>query len=320
MKKIRTALETASVRLAVWLLPKIPHSVVYTISQVLGFIAYVVDVRGRETAWENLRAAFRQEGINEGQVRRIALGSYQTFTLTFLDLFWSARLTKENFARYFRIRFDDTSVEELARQKGMIWVTPHFSSFEMVSLLWGFRGFPMVVVAQDFKNPALTEIFSKLREGSGNKIISQDGAMMRLVKTLARKGYAGLLTDLNIKPGKLAVALDCFGLQTCVTAVHTQLAMRLKVPIVGGVCLAHPDGLYDAHIHRALRPEDYKSPKEMAQALWDEFAKDIRKTPEAWLWMYKHWRYLPGKDIDRDPRYPAYANALRAFRELMAEE
>jgi hypothetical protein len=34
------------------------------------------------------------------------------------------------------------------------------------------------------------------------------------------------------------------------------------------------------------------------------------------MWMYKHWRYLPG--LERDPRYPAYANPNKQFREMLA--
>ena len=81
--------------------------------------------------------------------------------------------------------------EELARQRGGIWVTPHFGNFELVSHVWGFRGFPFVVVAQDFKNPSLTAIFKRLRQGSGHTVISQQGAMLRLMKTLSNRGHAG---------------------------------------------------------------------------------------------------------------------------------
>ena len=42
----------------------------------------------------------------------------------------------------------------------------------------------------------------------------------------------------------------------------------------------------------------------------------IRKNPECWLWMYKHWRYLP--TTQRDSSYPEYANPSQPFRDLIA--
>ena len=150
-----------------------------------------------------------------------------------------------------------------------------------------------MVVAQDFANPSLTAIFTRLRQGSGHTIISQQGAMLRLMKTLANHGHAALLTDLNIKPGKMAAALRCFGLLTCSTTLHTSLSQRLNVPIISGTCAPLPDGGYLVQINRAFEPSAFATPAAMAQAVWDQFERRIRETPEAWLWMYKHWRYLP---------------------------
>jgi KDO2-lipid IV(A) lauroyltransferase len=316
VKNIRQALETALVTFAAWAMPKLPRRVILAMAWLTGWIAYLVDFRGRETAHENLRAAFRGQ-ITEEQVHRISVASYQTFARTFLDLFWATRLTKKNYAEFVHIRFENSAIEDLARQRGAIWVTAHFGNFEVVSYVWGFRGFPWVVVAQDFQNPALTEIFRRLRQNSGHTIIPSEGAMLRLVKTLSKKGHAGLLTDLNIKPNKMAAVIECFGLKTCVTTLHTNLAKRIGLPIITGVCLPLPDGNYRVHAHAALEPATFATPRDMAQEVWNRFEKEILDMPEAWLWMYKHWRYLPGKDDERDLRYPPYANALRAFRDLM---
>jgi lauroyl/myristoyl acyltransferase len=308
-------LESSAVRFAAWLLPKLPRWMILGMARVIGLVAYACDARGRRTALENLRVAFAMDHITTAQARRIARGSYQTFARTFLDLFWAARLTKENYREFIHIRFEDESVEQLARERGALWVTPHFGNFELVSYVWGFRGFPFVVVAQDFKNPALTEIFTRLRQGSGHSIIPQEGAMLRLMKTLSQHGHAALLSDLNIKPNRIATALRCFGLLTCATTLHASLSQRLKVPIITGVCAPLPDGTYFVSVNRALEPSAFASPAEMSQAVWDWFETKIRETPEAWLWMYKHWRYLPTPEPDDS--YPDYANYWKEFRKLV---
>lgn len=317
MKKIRLALETALVRFAVWLLPRVPRPLLLTLGNGVGAFAYFTDFRGRRTAVLNLLAALGKEGLTAEQARRIALASYQTFTRTFLDLFWSAKLTKENYRDFIEIHFEDPTVEAYAREHGGIWVTPHFGNFELVSYVWGFRGFPFVIVAQDFKNPSLTAIFKKLRENSGHTMITQEGAMLRLMKTLSRKGHAALLTDLNIKPGKMAAALRCFGMLTCATTLHANLSQRTGVPIISGVCLPLPDGRYRVTVHGAIKPQDFTSPAAMSQAVWDLFEKRIREHPEAWMWMYKHWRYLPSPEVAVD--YPPYANYWKVFRQLVAD-
>lgn len=317
MKKIRHVLETRLVHFATWLLPRLSRRSILLLSNTVGALACFFDVRGRETAHENLRVAFAREGITPGQISRITLGSYQTFARTFFDLFWSLRLTKENYTEYLKATFADPTSEAVARERGAIWVTPHFGNFELVSLAMGFRGFAWTVVAQDFKNPALTTIFKRLREGSGHTIIPQEGAMLRLVKELKRKGHAALLTDLTIRPNKTAAAIDCFGLKTCVTTLHASLSRRLELPIIAGVCIPMPDGTYRVEVEPHFEPEKFISNAALTQAVWDKFEQQIRRHPEAWMWMYKHWRYLPG--LEQDPKYPAYANPSKPFRELLAE-
>ncbi len=314
MKKLRYLIEARLVGAAVWLLPRLPRWLILLAARCIGSLAYLLDARGRATALENLRAAFKdQYGLADR--RRIARQSYQNFARTFLDLFWARGLHAGNWQRYVSIRSDAEAAENQARETGAVWATPHFGNFELVSLVWGFRGFQFTVVAQDFKNPGLTEIFRDLRQHSGHVVIPQEGAMLRLVKSLKRQGHAALLTDLNIKPGRAATVIDCFGLKTCVTTLHVTLAQRLGLSIITGVCLPLPDGRYDVRIFSAIRPRPDDDPTRLAQQVWDCFEQAIRERPECWMWMYKHWRYLPGEE--RDPAYPAYANPSGAFRKLL---
>lgn len=318
MKKIRHAIETALLRFATWLLPKLPHPVLLFLSDVVGTLAYAIDYRGRATAKENLRVAFAREHITPEQVNRIALASYRTFARTFLDLFWSMKMTREISEKQIQIAWEDAETETIAKDRGALWVTAHYGSFEMVSLATGFRGFSWGVIAQDFKNPEITKIFSQLREGSGHHIIPREGAMVRVVKELKRKGHIGLLSDLTIPPNKTATVIECFGLKTCVTTLHTNLAERVKVPVIQGLCRGLPDGTYQVNVRKPLEASDYPSSRAMAQDVWNWFEERIRATPEAWMWMYKHWRYLPG--TEEDTRYPAYANASKPFREMLATQ
>lgn len=314
MKKLRYFCESALVSAAAWVLPRLPRALILTLARGMGSVACFFDRRGRATALENLRCAFPGK-YTTAEMRRITRGSYQNFARTFLDLFWSPALTHDNWQQHVTIHLCDEHAEAQARETGGVWVTPHFGNFEFVSLIWGFRGVPFTVVAQDFKNPDLTALFKRLREHSGHQVISQENAMLKLMKALKRKGHAGLLTDLNIKPGRAATAITCFGLKTCVPTLHVELAVRLGLSIMTGVCLPMPDGRYEVWIFEAIRPLPQDSIQGLTQRVWDHFEKAITEHPECWLWMYKHWRYQPS--LTRDDAYPAYSNPSRPFHEMV---
>lgn len=293
-----------------------PRRVILGFANIIGALASVLDKRGRRTAQQNLHAAFKGT-LSEQEIRRITRGSYQTFARTFLDLFWSAKLTATNWPKYVRIHHGAEEAEAVARQTGALWVTPHFGNFELASLFWGFREFHFTIVAQDFKNPALTDIFRRLRERSGHTVITQQGAMLRLMKALKRQGHAGLLTDLTVPPSRAAIAIDCFGLKTSVTSLHVQLAQRLDLAIIPGVCRSLPNGMYEVRIFSAIQPRPEDSVAFIAQQVWDCFEQAIREHPECWMWMYKHWRYRPA--LANEEGYPPYSGPSVAFAELIRE-
>ena len=319
MKKLRHFLETALLEVVAWILPRLPRPMLLALARGIGTLAFHFDKRGRTTALDNLKHALGDQYDDAG-LRRIAKGSYQTFARTFLDLFWSTRLTKDNWQPFFDIHIPQPEMEEQARRTGGVWVTPHFGNFELVSMVWGFRGFPFTVVAQDFKNPALTRLFKNLREHSGHTIIPQENAMIKLIKTLKRQGHAGLLTDLNIAPGKAAAAIQCFGLWTCVPTLHVELAKRLGLSIITGVCRPLSGGRYEARLFEAIQPGPDDDTRELTQRVWNGFEAAIRRNPECWMWMYKHWRYIPNADPNaKDPAYPDYSHANATFLEMIPE-
>jgi KDO2-lipid IV(A) lauroyltransferase len=319
VKKLRYFFETALLETAAFLLPRLPRRLVMSLSRGVGSLAYLGDKRGRETALDNLRCAFGDR-YTLADRKRIARGSYQVFARTFLDLFWSAKLTEKTWQKHFVINITDPGAEEKAHNNGAVWVTPHFGNFELISQVWGFRGFPFTVVAQDFKNPAITRIFKRLREQSGHTFISQDNAMIKLMKALKRKGHAGLLTDLNIVPGRAAAAIQCFGLWTCVPTLHVELAKRLGLSIITGVCRPLADGRYEANLFEAIEPTAEDDTREMTQRVWNRFEKVISENPECWMWMYKHWRYRPvGQPGVPHPAYPCYSNFSKALVDMIPE-
>lgn len=314
VKRIRYFLEALIVRSAAWIIPRLPRKLLLALARSIGTLAYHLDGRGRRTALENLRAAFTDQ-YSPAERAQIARKSYQNFARTFIDLFWARSLTPANWEKHVQIQLDDPGAEEQARQTGAIWVTPHFGNFEFVSLIWGFRDFQFTVVAQDFKNPGLTALFTDLRQHSGHVVIPQEGAMLRLIKSLKRKGHAGLLTDLNMKPGRATTVIECFGLKTCVPTLHVTLAQRLGLSIITGVCIPWSDGTYRVQIFSAIRPEKEANVTAITQQVWNHFEQAIREHPECWMWMYKHWRYLPTEKPD--PAYPNYANPSFPFRKLL---
>lgn len=315
MKKVRYFFETLIVSGMARFLPRLPRHALLPLARLAGTLAWLVDANGRHTAMENLRVAFHGT-LSIKKARDIVRRSYQNFARTFLDLFWLTRMNDDNWRDF--VMCEDVDAERLAEEcgKGGIWVTAHFGNFEVSSSAWGFRGSKMVTVAQDFKNPALTPIFQRARATAGHVLIPQHGAMIRLMKTLRRGGNVAMLSDLNLPPGRTSTVIECFGLKTCVTTLHAMLSQRTDRAVIPALCFPYEDGRYLLKTYPPVKPVTEDDVRTVTQQVWDVFEAEIRERPELWMWMYKHWRYLPGEE--RDPAYPAYANPSGPFRKLVA--
>jgi lauroyl/myristoyl acyltransferase len=261
----------------------------------------------------NLEAAFGDE-LSIHARRRIVRQSYQSFARSMIDLFWTPRLTKENFSRYIEIENLERFHHGIGPNNAAIAASIHYGNFEWLSLALGFIGYPAEVVTQGFKNPLLDSIFEKVRKHFGHNVGPRKGAIVRLYKTLRRGGRAAILVDLWLHPKQPSVVIDCFGLKTCVTMAHAWLHEKTGAPILPTHCVPLPDGRYRVVWDPKIEIPPGASYEQIAQACWDVFEPIVRQDPAPWLWMYKHWRYKPAQT---DRGYPFYAHASRRFEGLV---
>lgn len=317
-KRLRYRLEYAVVRTGVWIIPKLPGPLVKLLANITGTLAWACDGRGRRNGMENLRTAFGDR-YTIPQRRRILQSSYRVFARTFFELFWSPRLQNKNWDRHFFIETEDPAVLAAIKANHCIYICPHVGGFELLGVAKAFGNWGSMTIAQDFKNPRLTPLFQHLRSGGGRQpIIPQEGAMLRILKHLKKGGSAAALVDLTMKPDQGAAIIRSFGMLTSVSYFHCALAQRTGVPIVLFYMVTLPGGRRAIRFFEPVRVEKDDDLHAVAQRCWDSFETMIRAHPQQWLWMYKHWRYLPANTPPES--YPEYARRNAAFDTLIGTQ
>ena len=275
-----------------------------------------LDRQGYRVALSNLEVAFGDQ-LSARKRRKIARESFQHFARTMVDLLWSPRLTPLNFLWYIELQNVEETRRDTGPERSFITACYHYSNFEWLSLAGGFLELKGTIISQEFKNSSLDSVFKNLREQSGHEFVPRERGIMRLYKALRRKGRTALLVDLTVPPSQGAVAIDCFGLKTSVTSAHAWLNERTGIPIIPAHCEPMPNGRYRLIFHPKISNTDGMTHQQIAQACWNSFEPYVRKNPAPWLWMYKHWRYLPANP---DRPYPFYANFYRPFEDMIQRE
>ena len=90
---LRQRLEFWGLSLVAWVVGCLPYGFLRRMARVLGSLVFALDKGGREVALANLDSAFG-DSRSRKEERRIAVGSYQTFARTILELFWSPNLSE----------------------------------------------------------------------------------------------------------------------------------------------------------------------------------------------------------------------------------
>ncbi len=315
-KRIRYRLEWLGLLLTAKLIPLLSRRACHYLARIAAATMVVFDRHRFDVALNNLEVAFGNE-LSPRKRRRIARQSFQHFARTMVDLFWSSRLTRENFSRYIEWQNFEETGRSTDPDRSVIIACYHYSNFEWLSLACGFLDLKGTIIAQEFKNSLLDPIFKKLREQSGHIFIARERSLLRLFKALRRKASTALLVDLTVPPAQGAVAIDCFGLKTSVTSAHAWLHEQTGAPIVPAHCEPLPDGRYRLIFHPKIDNTAGMTHQQIAQACWNSFEPYVRKDPAPWLWMYKHWRYRP---VNTDRPYPFYANPMWRFDEMLQRD
>lgn len=314
-KRFRHRLEELGCRLLARLIPLLPRRSLIALADGMGALAFHLDARGRAVALQNLECVFGQR-FTAAQRTEIARRSYRNFARTMLDLFWAARLDAGNWREWMQPEGFDAIRERLVREKrGAIFLCVHQGNWEWASLACGFLGFGNVVVAENFKNPRLTDIFRARREHSGQTLIAQENSLLRMLKIVKRGGATGMLIDLNLRPDQAATIIDAHGgLKMCVPLLHAVLADRAGALLVPVETQPHTDGTCRIIAHSPLDVPAGASVREIAQRCWDAFEPIVHARPAEYLWAYKHFRYRP-RDTTRT--HPVYANGSGKFEKLL---
>jgi lauroyl/myristoyl acyltransferase len=315
LKIIRYRLEWLALLIVAEIIPLLPRSGCSALGRFLGACAATIDRRGRRIAFSNLKAALGDE-LSADRRAQVVRQSYENFVRTMLDLFWSRRMTRQDFRKWFDLGNLDEALAEAAPGQGVIFFTFHYSNFEWCALTLGLRGVPGLTVAQEFKNPLLEPIFAELRKHSGNEIAPRKSGLIRMFRALKRGQHVAILTDLTLKPRDPCVAIDTFGLKKCVTYAHAWLHQRTGSPIVPAHCEPLPGGRYRLVFQPKIELPKNASIAEITQACWDRVEPIVRERPEQWVWMYKHWRY---KLAGAARPYPFYAEAGPNFERRLNE-
>ena len=278
----------------------VPRTIGVSVIRLLATAFYYLDKKHRHIADTNLRIAFPE--MLRRRRKTIARRSFQNAGMNLLEISRLDRLTPGNIidlVDYDKTHGLDNYRSALNRGKGILYLTGHFSSWELLPAAQAIYGYPLSFTTRPLDNARLEKYLCRVRESKGNTVIYRKNSARRILKELKSGRAVGVLMDQNGNPSE-GIFADFFGIPAATSTGVALIALRTDAPVLPGYLTPLRDGRYAI---KFLHPIDMTRTGDTAhdlrintQRLNDVLELIVREQPESWLWGHKRWKNRPPQD------------------------
>jgi KDO2-lipid IV(A) lauroyltransferase len=276
------------VKLFLFVFQWLPQGLVYGFTKGVALIFYFLLKRRRIITIENLQSAFPLKNTQE--VHELARETYVSLSRTIAEIFLMI-------SGHFEIDPVITNKKEILETlsalkekypKGWIFVTAHFSNWEVLAKFLAKHGYPMLVIGREGDNRLIDHhITVPFREEYGNTTAYKKKAAVSIFKTLKRGENVGILIDQKVHESE-AVKVKFFGRDAYTSPLVATMKKKLDIAVIPVFLPRLSDGSYKVELSDATSFDD--SIEEMTQHYNDIMEKIVRHYPSQWFWMHNRWK------------------------------
>ena len=257
----------------------------------LASLWYRLDRRHRRITLANLAFAYG-DALSPAARERLArqvFCHFVRFAWEILELFLAPTAV---IRRKIIIVGDEHIRDALAQGKGMVAVAAHAGNWEYTVMGYGLRYRTMAVVGRDLDQLWAARLARRLRERSGNWMISKQKGMKEIMRHLQQNHVVGVVIDQNTTTAG-GLLVDFFGHPARTTPVAALLARR-GVPVLLTLSRRLADGRHLAVIMPPLPVEktadaqaDIRRHLQLQSRAIEAW---VRAEPSQWLWLHRRWK------------------------------
>jgi len=265
-------------------------------ARILAKIWAVVMPRHRQRAIANLSAAFGKV-YPMSRISRLADLCLESVTMFAVEAICLPRLMNAfTWSRYIELVNFDDALRLIVSGKGVIFVTGHYGSFEVMGHLLAALGFDMTAVMRPLDNVYLNRFMVASRRTHGLTLLDKKGAMISAEGLLADGALLAFIGDQDA--GRKGIFVDFFGRPASTYKSIALLAMATGSPIV--VAYARRRGnvaRYEVGLPRIIYRHEWEQQTDPLRWITQEYSSAIesfvREAPEQYLWIHRRWKSRP---------------------------
>lgn len=258
----------------------------------LATLGYYTVPKYRKIAKQNLHFLFNNK-MSEKEIDTIVRYSFKNLLFNFLHVMELRNIPREELER--KITIQNREVVDKIHKEGraVIYVTTHYSSWELGGASLGAFVEPLAAVYKKMKNRVYEEWLLEGRARFGNTNLEKTGVVKPLIKLIKAKKASGILIDTNINP-KDGVIVNFMGKQIRQTYSPAYLARKFNAAIVPVTMRTDDDENYTLMIFDEIpvaKTDDERTDILNATQLQADWLSSlIKKEPKFWFWLHRRFK------------------------------
>ena len=270
----------------------LPKSIRRLFFTTLANIAYYLLPKYRKIVHANLDFTFDNK-LSSATKNAITRYSFKNLLFNFMHLMEMKKMTVDEFKQKVKVKNFEVVQQALETNKPIIYITPHYSAWELAGASLAVYAHPVTAVYKHLKNREYEAWLLSARSHFGNKNIEKNNVTKKLIKIVKNRDSIGILIDTNINK-RDGLEVTFMGKSIHQTPVPAFLARKFDALIIPAVIRTDDDEHYELHFYNPIdvpKSEDEKRDiQEATQAQADWLSDVISKEPKFWFWLHKRFK------------------------------
>ena len=274
------------------ILMALPKSFRRSFFATLAKLAYYIVPKYRKIVRQNLNFAFDGK-INDKEITKITKYSFKNLLFNFLHLMELRHISHAKLAEKITIQ-NKIAVDKVHKEgRAVIYITPHYSSWELAGASVGAFIEPLAAVYKKMKNRTYEEWLLEARAKFGNTNLEKDKVVKPLIKLIKNGKASGLLIDTNIN-NREGTIVDFMGKPIRQVTTPAYLARKFNAAIIPVSIRTDDDNHYTVTLFDEIKVEktdDEQADIQKATQLQADWLTElITKEPKFWFWLHRRWK------------------------------
>jgi lauroyl/myristoyl acyltransferase len=273
-----------------WVMERLPRGLAYALAVLVARFAFVFATEARERLHENLRQALPE--ASPAYLRRVTWLNFRNHSKAYADLMRLPRARVEALRPLLTIKGMEHLEAARARGRGVLVVSAHMGSWEVVAAIWSATIAPVSLFAEELEPAQLYEWYRRTRARLGISVLPVTQAGLREVLRALKAGEM-VVTAIDRDVLGTGEKMNFFGRPAPIPTGPAAIALRRGTPLLPVSVYRLPDDTFEAEGFPPIFPEptdDREADvRRVTAQLLRQLEAIIRAHPEQWHMPHRIW-------------------------------